>query len=142
MLQVRNILGIPVPQIYGYSASTDNPVKAEYILMERSAGVELSKVWGNMSGEQRDEVLTALVSYEIALSSAGLPMYGSLYYTEDLSGSTSSQILDSVNSVDKRKRFAVGPTTNRAFFDNRRDAVETDLGPCTFYRFVIMLVNG
>ncbi|KAA8614545.1 hypothetical protein PtrV1_11575 [Pyrenophora tritici-repentis] len=45
---LRNVLGTPVPKIYGYSALKDKPVGSEYILMERSAGVELDKLWKNM----------------------------------------------------------------------------------------------
>jgi len=141
MFQVRNVLGVPVPKLYGYSSSTDNPVKAEYILMERSAGTELGKLWQNISGPQKHEVLKALVSYEIALSSAEMPMYGSLYYPEDLSSLTPSQIFESTDLADKKKIFAVGPTTNRAFFDDERDAVETDQGPCMFPQLTTTFVN-
>jgi hypothetical protein len=52
--------------------------------MERSAGVELGKVWDDMSGDDRLEVVDTLAGYEKAFVSANLPMYGSLYYAEDL----------------------------------------------------------
>ena len=79
MLQVRNVLGIPAPRVYGWSSSTDNPVRAEYILMERSGGVELGKVWDDMPWEERLKVVRTVVGYEKAFVSASFPMYGSLY---------------------------------------------------------------
>ncbi|KAJ8113860.1 hypothetical protein OPT61_g4116 [Boeremia exigua] len=129
---VRNSIGIPAPQVYGWSSSTDNPVRAEYILMERSGGVELGKVWHDMSWEQRLEVVQALVEYEKAFVSANLPMYGSLYYATDLPSPSPSQFLNSGNSSEKGKAFVVGPTTNRAFFDQGRDLVDANRGPCRF----------
>ncbi|KAH7364833.1 kinase-like domain-containing protein [Rhexocercosporidium sp. MPI-PUGE-AT-0058] len=126
---VRNVLGIPAPQVYGWSSSTDNPVKAEYILMERSGGVELGKIWHDMPWDQRLEVVRTLAGYEKAFASANFPMYGSLYYAKDLPNPDLNQFLDSINSTDKEEAFVVGPTTNRSFFDQGRDSVEVNRGP-------------
>jgi hypothetical protein len=100
--------------------------------MERSGGVELGKIWHEMPWEERLEVVRTLVGYEKALVSADLPMYGSLYYAKDLPSPSPSQFLDSVKSIDKGEAFVVGPTTNRAFFDQGRDSVEVNRGPCRF----------
>ena len=100
--------------------------------MERSGGVELGKIWQDMPWEERLEVVRTLVGYEKAFVSPNLPMHGSLYYAKDLPSPSPSQFLDSVNSIDKGEAFAVGPTTNRAFFDQGRDSVETNRGPCKF----------
>ncbi|KAF1832661.1 hypothetical protein BDW02DRAFT_459815, partial [Decorospora gaudefroyi] len=126
---VRNVLGVPAPRVYGWSSSTDNPVGAEYILMERSGGVELGKIWDDMSWEERFEVVSALVGYDKAFVSADLPMYGSLYYARDLPSPRPGQFLDPVHLVGKGGAFVVGPATNRAFFDHGRDAVEVHRGP-------------
>ncbi|KAF1953419.1 hypothetical protein CC80DRAFT_569370 [Byssothecium circinans] len=126
---VRNVLGIPAPQVYSWSSSTDNPVGAEYILMERSGGVELGKIWHDIPWEERLEIVRTLVGYEKAFVSANLPMYGSLYYAKDLLSPSRSQFLDSVNSKGKEEAFVVGPTTNRAWFDQGRDSVEVNRGP-------------
>ena len=82
MLQVRNVLGIPAPRIYGWSSSTDNPVGAEYILMQRSGGMELGKIWHDVPWEERLEIIRTLVGYEKAFVSANLPMYGELVLCE------------------------------------------------------------
>ena len=101
--------------------------------MERSAGVELGKVWDGMSWKERLEIVKTIVGYEKAFASASLPMYGSLYYAKDLPSPCSSQFLDPVSSIDKSEAFAIGPTTNRAFFHQGRDLVEVDRGPCKFH---------
>ncbi|CAE7207584.1 hypothetical protein P3342_011188 [Pyrenophora teres f. teres] len=139
---VRNVLGIPAPEVYGYSTSTDNPVKAEYILMERSKGIELGKLWDGMRGQEKHEILKALVDYEVTLSSADWPMYGSLYYTEDLSSTIPNQILGCISSADNTKSFAVGPTTGRAFFDDGKDSIETSQGPCMLTRVTVLSIKG
>ena len=37
--------GLPVPEFYGYSPSSDNAAKTEYIFMEFMRGTKLSDVW-------------------------------------------------------------------------------------------------
>jgi len=39
---MRNVLNIPVPRVLAWDSSNHNPVKAEYIIMERIKGVQLS----------------------------------------------------------------------------------------------------
>ncbi|PVH99210.1 hypothetical protein DM02DRAFT_529606 [Periconia macrospinosa] len=126
---VRNSLGVPAPRVYGWSSSTDNPVRAEYILMERSGGVEVGKLWPSMSWEERLELVENLVMHEKAFVSANIPMYGSLYYAKDLDNPSPNQFLDPGNSVDNDNAFVVGQTTHRAFFDHLRDSVEVSQGP-------------
>lgn len=100
--------------------------------MERSGGVELAKIWHEMPWEERLEVVRTLVGYEKAFVTAKFPMHGSLYYAKDLPSPSPSQFLDSANSIDQGKAFVVGPTSNRAFFDQGRDSVEVNRGPCKF----------
>lgn len=60
-------------------------------------------------------------------------MYGSLYYAKDLPGVSPGQIIQSASEDPAIKPvFAVGPTTNRTFFDDGRDAVSVDRGPCKY----------
>lgn len=112
--------------------------------MERSKGG--GKIWHDVSREDRLEVVRTLVGYEKAFVSANFPMYGSLYYAKDLPTPSQSQRLDSINSTDKGEDFAIGPTTTRAFFDQGRDLVEANQGPCKFhylYRHVpLKLIRG
>ena len=129
--QVRNVLGIPTPKVYTWSSSTDTSVGAEYIIMERIRGLELSKLWDVMPGSEKFKIVKQLVEFEKALTSPQFPMYGSLYYAKDLPDVQSSQLVDIESSKDNVDSvFAVGPTTNRTFFDDGRDAVDVNRGPC------------
>src|SRR4051812_1698284 len=46
VLQARNVLGTPVPKVLAWSSKAEeNPVGAEYIIMEKVLGIELERVW-------------------------------------------------------------------------------------------------
>ena len=100
--------------------------------MERSGGVELGKIWDDLPGLKRFEITKKLVEFEKAFVSAEFPMYGSLYYAKDLPEARSNQLTIPGSSDDKTANsiFAIGPSTNRTFFDDGRDTVNPDLGPC------------
>ena len=124
-----------MPRVYDWSASTDNPVEAEYILLERSRAVELAEVWATMTWDERSEIVQTLVKYDAAFASANLPMYGSLYYAKNLPSPNPSQYVASTDATAKGEAFAVGPTTRRHFFSLGRDQAEIYRGPCEFRLF-------
>lgn len=76
--------GIPVPLVYGYSTNIDNPVGAEYILMEKVQGKSLGDVWFELSPKDRIKVLSGIVDHEAKLLSLSFPAFGSLYLEKDL----------------------------------------------------------
>lgn len=99
--------------------------------MERSDGLELSKVWDCMPGSNKFQIVRRLVEFEKALTSSHFPMYGSLYYANDLPEVRPNQLVDiGSKEVTMHSVFVVGPTTNRTFFDDGRDAVDMNRGPC------------
>ena len=65
--------GMPVPQIYGYSASADNPAQTEYIFMEFSPGKNLGSVWDDMNEHQQLVFIKSLVKLETQLFRLHLP---------------------------------------------------------------------
>lgn len=79
--QLRNVLKIPVPTVLEWSSPTEqvNPVGAEYILMERVDGRQLSEVWDALSETQRFGLVKSLVNIEQKLLSAEFAFHGSLY---------------------------------------------------------------
>ena len=99
--------------------------------MERSRGVELGKVWDEMSWEARLQIVESLVRYDKAFVLANLPMYGSIYYATDLDNLSPSQSVQTGVFDSQEKSFAISPTTDRAFFDDGRDSVEGNRGSCT-----------
>jgi hypothetical protein len=50
-----------------------------------------------------------------------------VYYATDLPNVRPSQTVPDGQQVTQ---FAIGPTTNRAYFDDLRGEVDPDLGPC------------
>ena len=59
--------GIPVPEVYGNSASADNPAGTEYIFMELVRGRSLGDAWFNLPPEQRTEIVTEIVEIKSRL---------------------------------------------------------------------------
>ena len=131
-LQVRNVLGTPVPKVFAWdSRSYESAIGYEYIVMELVRGVPLSKIWYAMGVENRWAVVKAIARYQKAWTSISFDRFGSLYYAKDLVDNM--QCLSYVNSdgvkIDDTK-FCVGPSTVRDSVDNGRMSIEFDRGPC------------
>lgn len=118
--------GLPVPDVYDYSPSSDNAAKTEYIFMEFVRGMKLSDVWLEPQGPDIVSVLRQLVKLESQMMSIPFPAGGSLYYTSDLkkvAGRTGIPLND--------ERFCVGPDARLHMWYGRRSQLDVDRGPCT-----------
>ncbi|KAL4946504.1 hypothetical protein BDV06DRAFT_208629 [Aspergillus oleicola] len=127
---MRSVLDTPVPKIFSWNSSTDNPVAAEYILMENARGVSLSKIWDNLDVDLQFNVLKKIAMYQRVWSDVSFSKYGSLYYSQDISQSDSS--LRYTNQDGKEitdERFAVGPSVSRKNVDCGRADLGFDRGP-------------
>lgn len=127
---MRSVLNVPTPTVYAWSPSTEE-IGAEYIIMERSRGVELSKLWDDIPGPDKLQIVRQLVGFEKTLVSTRFPVYGSIYYADNLCNPHPNQMIElgpKKNTVGAA--FVVGPTTNRTFFDDGRNAVDVHRGPC------------
>ncbi|KAG6851957.1 hypothetical protein C0991_004613 [Blastosporella zonata] len=90
-IEYQRTCGIPVPEIYGYSADSDNVAGTAYILMEFVHGPKLSEVWPSLGDEEVISVVRQLTQIESRMMSQPFPAGGSLYFTEDLSVSASAR---------------------------------------------------
>ena len=118
--------GLPVPEVYDYSPSSDNAAKTEYIFMEFVRGTKLSDVWMELGEPDIASVLRQLVQLESRVMSIPFTAGGSLYYTNDLekaSGKTGVLLDD--------ERFCVGPDVRLHMWYGRRSQLDVDRGPCT-----------
>jgi hypothetical protein len=79
-----------------------------------------------MTWKEKFEVIEASVGYEKAFVSANFLMYMSLYYAKDLPTPSLDQYVGSVSSTANGEAFVVGPTTDRAFFDQGKESVEVN----------------
>ncbi|KAE8138954.1 kinase-like domain-containing protein [Aspergillus pseudotamarii] len=97
---LRNVLNLPVLRVYAWcSRATNNPVGAEYILMEKQPGVMLS------------DLVLQVVDFEKTLATTKFTGFGSF-----------GRKIENTN-------FAIGPTNHRAFCDFGRGSLEIDRGP-------------
>ena len=118
--------GLPVPEVYDYSPSSDNVAKTEYIFMEFIRGTKLSDVWMELEEPDIVSVLRQLIQLESRMMSIPFPAGGSLYYTNDLekvAGKTGIPLND--------ERFCVGPDARLHMWYGRRSQLDVDRGPCT-----------
>ncbi|KAL4808109.1 kinase-like domain-containing protein [Aspergillus unguis] len=120
MAFLRTVLKLPVPEVLAYSASSDNPVGAEYILMERVEGESLSSRWLSRTTDEVKEVMTQIADMERRIFDFQFPAFGSLYYKKDLDGETQVPIVDD---------FVIGPVSARQFWHGERSRTEIDRGP-------------
>lgn len=121
-LKARENLQLPVPRVLTYcSRIVESKLGAEYIVMDKAQGIELSCMWESLKPRDKLSIVKQIGSITSTLSKAGFPFHGSLYLREDISESESIQFDDT---------FAIGPTTGRSWFDDRRGEVDVHRGPC------------
>ncbi|KAF1842086.1 phosphotransferase enzyme family protein [Cucurbitaria berberidis CBS 394.84] len=123
---------LPIPQIYAWNSGlVDNPVGAEYIIMEKQPGIVLNDLWDNMEGPQKAEILKQVIEIEKKLASIKFTKFGGLYYKQDLpqSDSTTPLYIDGNGNAVHSAEFEIGPTNHRSFFDFGRGALDIDRGP-------------
>ncbi|CAG7921350.1 unnamed protein product [Penicillium olsonii] len=117
---LRSILKLLVPEVLAYSASSDNPIGAEYILMERVKGESLSSRWLSLTTDETKDIMTQITDMERTIFDFHFPAYGSLYHKKDLDGETQIPIVGD---------FCIGPVSARQFWHGERSKPEIDHGP-------------
>jgi hypothetical protein len=65
----RTILNIPVPRVLAWSATDQNPVQAEYIIMEEASGFQLHEVWEDLPLRKKSDIIREFVDIERRLLS-------------------------------------------------------------------------
>jgi hypothetical protein len=110
----------------------NNPVGAEYIIMEKQPGLVLNNVWDDMDGSQKAEILKQVIEIEKKFTSIKFTKFGSLYYKRDLpqSSSTTPLYIDGNGNAVHSAEFEMGPTNHRSFFDFGKGALDVDCEPC------------
>jgi hypothetical protein len=85
MTMARYHLGLPVPEIFAWHPSNDNPVGAPYILLEFVDGTEPWQVWWTIPFKAQSRMLDELASYH-AKFARPLPFkgIGSIFFATDL----------------------------------------------------------
>lgn len=94
--------GIPVPQVYTYSSTDDNPVGSEYIVMEKAPGKPLTSRWFELTPRERVPLVVSFVEIEKKLFDIPFGSYGSLYYKDNLPSSSRADLYASPNDTDEK----------------------------------------
>ena len=123
-------LNIPVPKVYGYSATRTNPVGAEYIIMEPVVGRNLGDLWFDMSEKERLKMVFEIVKLEAILFSIDLPASGSIYYMDDLHDGLERIEVPRYQNSDGI--FCVGPDTSLKMWFGKRSLLPVHRGPCKY----------
>lgn len=76
--------GIPVPEVYAYSAHADNPVQTEYIILEKVTDVSAADRWFDLTDKEIRRLTVSLVELEGKLFALPPGAIGSLYYKRDI----------------------------------------------------------
>ena len=121
--------GIPVPRIYGYCATAENPAGTEYIFMEFSEGKDLDTVWFQMNEDDRLKFVKNLVDLETRIFSISLPASGSLYFHRDLPSAAQGLAVYQGDSKQPDS-LCIGPSTSLDLWYGRRAGLDVERGPC------------
>lgn len=132
---MRNVLHTPAPKVLSWSSCKDNPVGAEYIIMERVPGVQLDQVWNQLDVGIRWKIVQTLAKYQARWTATSFQQFGSLYYKRDLTSARSLAYRDEEGREIVNEHFAVGPSTSRQNTDDGRLDVCFDRGPCEWFGF-------
>jgi len=74
-LQAQSVLDIPVLKVLAWSATENNPVGSEYIIMEEAKGMQLSEVWDSMELEDQLSIVNEIVILDQKFLSASFSRY-------------------------------------------------------------------
>lgn len=128
MEYARRKLGVPVPRVLGWCSNrNDTPVGAEYIIMEKAPGIEIFRIWPDLDHLQKIKLVRELVKIEGKLAAATFPAHGSLYFRDFAEAEGLPLVHEAVNDD-----FVVGPSVSPTFWDDERERMDVDRGPCEF----------
>lgn len=71
----RTILGLPVPKVIAWSATDQNPVDAEYIIIEEAQGSQLYTIWQDIPIKVKASIIEQIVDVETKLLSISFNKY-------------------------------------------------------------------
>ena len=78
-VMVRHCTTIPVPTIYAYDSSTNNPLGLEWVLMERLDGERLTDLWCDLDYDCKFRITQTVARWTAQLSKFTSDKMGSIY---------------------------------------------------------------
>ncbi|KAF2156988.1 serine/threonine protein kinase [Myriangium duriaei CBS 260.36] len=129
--------GIPVPRVLKWSASHNNPVKAEYMILSKAAGMPLELTWDTMNMGERLKMVQNVVDFERQLFQLELPAYGSIYHKSYLACFPEYTSI----AIEGEEDLVIGPSSDLLWWYHGRDQIKADRGPWPDSRAVVTSVG-
>ncbi|KAJ9293225.1 hypothetical protein DTO271G3_7948 [Paecilomyces variotii] len=82
---LQSLTTIRVPKVLAWSSRSDNPIGAEYIIMEKIPGIPLTERWETMNLLECYKIIDQIVDMEKELENLRYPAYGSIYLRDEVS---------------------------------------------------------
>ncbi|KAI2669763.1 hypothetical protein CBS147355_9688 [Penicillium roqueforti] len=123
--------GIPVPEVYGWSSTTENAVGVEYIIMEHASGVCADTHWFDTTKYQKKALVTQIVDIEKQIFKIPFGSFGSLYFKSDLPRESQGRLYQpgTPDEDGDSETYCVGPIADYMFWYGQRAKLELDRGP-------------
>ncbi|KAI2739974.1 hypothetical protein DTO013E5_10189 [Penicillium roqueforti] len=129
----RDFLQIPVPRVFDWSATSNNAVGSEYIIMEEASGTQLGLIWNQLSPDKKLSIMREIVTIESKMLAVSFSHFGSIYFASDAVESAVPALLTSESSSELKervyKKFSIGPTVDRSFWNKERSSMQISRGP-------------
>lgn len=131
-LEVLRLKGVPVPKLYSYSASVDNPAGVEYIIMEKASGVSIETKWFSMTKRERHTLASSFVEIEKKFFDLPFNSVGSVYFKHDIPPELQLPLYSGDhNQDDISESFCIGPIADYMLSYGKRAGLDIYRGPCT-----------
>jgi len=124
--------GVPVPEVYGWSSTTENEVGVEYIIMEHASGVGADTRWFDTTKYQKKALVTGIVDIEKKLFNIPFASVGSLYFKNDVPRQWQGQLYQpgTPDEDQDSETYCIGPIADYMFWYGQRAELDLDRGPC------------
>ncbi|KAL4794687.1 phosphotransferase enzyme family protein [Aspergillus venezuelensis] len=127
--EAKNVMDTPVSRVHTWNSRAEShPVGAEFIIMDKVEGVQLSRVWDTIKLLEKLQVVLALVRLQARWFRVSYS-HCSLHYEGDVDPLPGSYY-----------NLTLGPATGRAWSDVKRSTLDVERGPwpsLTSYREAI-----
>lgn len=127
--------GIRVPKIFAYSATSQNPIGSEYMIMEKVKGKVLHDIWFDMTPQQTLKIVEQIVEMESLLFSIDFPANGSIYYKRDVPTEVETVEIPGTGDLDG---FCIGPEVRSRWWYKEREHLPLDRTPCKYIQMPII----
>ncbi|KOS46913.1 hypothetical protein ACN38_g2102 [Penicillium nordicum] len=129
----RDFLQIPVSQIFDWSATSNNAVGPEYIIIEEASGTQLGVIWDQLNLDKKLSIMREIVTTESNMLAVSFSHFSRIYFASDAVGSAVPALLTNGASSELKERiyekFSIRSTVDRSFWNKERSSIQISRGP-------------